>query len=346
MKRPTISDVALLAGVSRSTVSQYLNKRYKHMSEATQEKIRLSIDELHYQPNELARGLKQKKTSMIGIIVATITSEFTTEIVRSIEDECLKKGIQLIICNADDDVEKEKQYINMLVARQIDGLITFPNAENRMLYQELLNQKYPLVFLDRKIDGIAVPTILFDNAEASRRAVDCFVQNGHDKIAVLTKPMGEYFITTRFERIEGYKQGLNEHSIPVREEYIYSVEMNEMQNALKNLFELDDPPTAILAGNDMILEEVLVFAKEQKYEVANKFSVIGIDDVLFAKIYTPAITTISQPTYEMGKKSAQVLMALINEEKEDSVVMTYRFPPIFNDRESVKNISKRINYHL
>lgn len=337
MKRPTISDVALLAGVSRSTVSQYLNKRYKHMSEATKEKIKRSIAELNYQPNELARGLKQKKTSMIGIIVATITSEFTTEIVRSIEDECSKKGIQLIICNAEDDYQKERQYINTLVARQIDGLITFPNAENKEVYLELVKHDYPLVFLDRKIDGVHVPTILFDNIEASRMAVDHFIKKGHEKIAILTKPMGQHFITTRFERVDGYKKALLENGLTVQNEYIHNVPMEQMQDALEELFQLDCPPTAVLAGNDMILEEILIFAKEQKQAIASEFSVIGIDDVLFAKFNTPAITTVSQPTYEMGKKSAQVLLEIINNE-EDTMVMTYRFPPTFNERESVEII--------
>jgi len=333
MKRSTISDVAQLAGVSRSTVSQYLNKRYNHMSEGTQEKIKLAIKELNYQPNELARGLKQKRTSMIGIIVATITSEFTTEIVRSIEDECLKKGIQLIICNADDDYQKERQYINTLVARQIDGLIIFPNAENKELYLELIKHEYPLVFLDRKIDGVTVPTILFDNEEASRIAVEHFARRGHEKISILTKPMGKYFITTRLERVDGYKKGLLENGLINREEYIHSVEMNEMQDTLEKLFTLDDPPTALLAGNDMILEEVLVFAKEHHYMIPDQFSVIGIDDVSFTRFYTPAITTISQPTYEMGKKAAQVLLDIIDDKND--VVMTYRFPPTFNERESV-----------
>ena len=333
MKRSTISDVAQLAGVSRSTVSQYLNKRYNHMSEGTQEKIKIAIKELNYQPNELARGLKQKKTSMIGIIVATITSEFTTEIVRSIEDECLKKGIQLIICNADDDYQKERRYINTLVARQIDGLIIFPNAENKELYLELVKHEYPLVFLDRKIDGVTVPTIVFDNTEASRLAVEHFASSGHEKIAILTKPMGEHFITTRFERVDGYKKGLLENGLAIRNEYIHSVEMDEMQAALQKLFALGDPPSALLAGNDMILEEVLVFAKENNHLIPDQFSVIGIDDVSFTRFYTPAITTISQPTYEMGKKAAQVLLDMIDEKND--VVMTYRFPPTFNDRESV-----------
>ena len=303
------------------------------MSEGTQEKIKLAIKELNYQPNELARGLKQKRTSMIGIIVATITSEFTTEIVRSIEDECLKKGIQLIICNADDDYQKERQYINTLVARQIDGLIIFPNAENKELYLELIKHEYPLVFLDRKIDGVTVPTILFDNEEASRIAVEHFARRGHEKISILTKPMGKYFITTRLERVDGYKKGLLENGLINREEYIHSVEMNEMQDTLEKLFTLDDPPTALLAGNDMILEEVLVFAKEHHYMIPDQFSVIGIDDVSFTRFYTPAITTISQPTYEMGKKAAQVLLDIIDDKND--VVMTYRFPPTFNERESV-----------
>jgi len=338
MKRPTITDVANLAGVSRSTVSQYLNGRFNHMSENTKEKIKRSIKELNYSPNELARGLKQKKTSMVGIIVATVTSEFTTEIIRSIEDECTQNGIQLIICNAEDDFEKERQYINTLVARQIDGLITLPNAENKEVYLELIKHDYPLVFLDRKIDGVNVPTILFDNIEASRSAVEHFVKHGHNRIAILTKPMGKHFITTRFERVDGYKKGLKEFGIEVNKEFIYSAPMDEMQEALVRLFSLVNPPTAILAGNDMILEEILIFAKENQKRLPEDFSVISIDEVTFAKLHTPAITTIPQPTFEMGKKAAQVLVSLIDDEKRE-MAMTYRFPPGFNSRESVKKIT-------
>lgn len=338
LKRATITDVAALAGVSRSTVSQYLNKRYKHMSSDTKEKIKAAISELNYYPNELARGLKQKKTSMIGIIVATITSEFTTEIVRSVEDECLKRGVQLIICNADDDPQKERQYINTLVARQLDGLLIFPHTQNKEIYLELIKHNFPLVFLDRKIDGVNVPTLLFDNVEASRMAVEHFIKKGHKKIGILTKPVGEYLITTRVERIEGYRRGHNEKNLPIDEKYIHSVEMNEMQQALESMFlNKKTAPTAILAGNDMILEEILIFAKKHKSFLPKEFSVIGIDDVLFAKFNTPAITTISQPTYEMGKKSAQVLLDIIDEIGEQ-MIMTYRFPPTFNERESVKNL--------
>ena len=336
MKRPTISDVAALAGVSKSTISQYLNKRYKYMSEQTQEKIRIAIKELNYQPNELARGLKRKKTSMIGIIVATLVSEFTTEIIRRVEGECLKRGVQLVICNVEDDHQKERQYINTLVARQLDGLIVFPHAENKELYLELIEHNYPLVFLDREISGVVVPTILFDNAEASRIAVEQFVKKGHEKIAVLTKPIGEHFITVRTERVDGYKRGLLENGLLVRNEYIYSVEMEKIQDSLAELFSIAEPPTALLAGNDMILEEILVFAKEHQYAIPDHFSVIGIDDASFTRFYTPAITTISQPTYDMGKKAAQVLLDMIDEKAE--MTMTYRFPPQLNDRESVKEL--------
>ena len=336
MKRPTITDVAMLAGVSRSTVSQFLNKRFNHMSEVTKEKIKTAIDELNYQPNELARGLKKRKTLMVGIIVATITSEFTTEIVHSVEEECMKRGMQLIICNAADDYEKERQYINTLVARQLDGLIIFPHAENKEVYLELVKHHYPFVFLDRKIEGVNVPTILFDNSEAGRLAVEHFVNKGHEKIAILTKPIGKHFITTRIERIEGYKRGLLENGIAVNEDYIHSVEMDYMQKVLEELFANDVPPTAIIAGNDMILEEILIFSKRRQKPINAEFSVIGIDDVLFAKFNTPEITTISQPTYDMGRKSAQVLLDLVDE-TEDNIIMTYRFPPMFNERESVQS---------
>lgn len=129
MKRITIQDVARLAGVSKSTISQYLNKRYDYMSEETKKRIEAAINELGYEPNFIARSLKQKKTSTIAVIVANILHSFSTKVIRAVEDYCNENGFHVIVCNADDDPEKEANYIRMLRAKQVDGMIVFLRAE-------------------------------------------------------------------------------------------------------------------------------------------------------------------------------------------------------------------------
>lgn len=130
MKTITISDVAKYANVSKSTVSQFLNQRYDYMSEKTKQKIEAAIQELNYQPNFVARSLKQKSTFTVGVVVANILHTFSTQVIRAVEDYFHEQGFHIIVCNADDEPEKEKKYIEMLRAKQVDGIIIFPTGEN------------------------------------------------------------------------------------------------------------------------------------------------------------------------------------------------------------------------
>lgn len=138
------------------------------MSEETKRRIENAISELGYQPNIVARSLKQKKkTSTIGVIVANILHSFSTKVIRAIEDFCNDNDFHVIVCNADDDPVKEANYINMLRAKQVDGLIVFPTGGNLELYEMMIEQNFPLVFVDRIIDGLSVDTILLDNEKAA-----------------------------------------------------------------------------------------------------------------------------------------------------------------------------------
>jgi len=334
MKNPTIDDVAKKAGVSKSTVSQYLNQRYKYMSEKTKLKIEGVIKELNFVPNNLARSLKQKRTSMVGVIVANIIYNISTHIVRGIEDEFQKSGIQVIICNADENPEKERNYIEMLKSRQVDGLLVFPTGKNVDLYNQLIDEKYPLVFLDRIVEGVAVQSILLDNEAAANMAVQEFIKNGHKKIGIITMPITSPHITPRIERLSGYKKALERNGIDIREDYIYNVPKEEIQNSVSSLLALSDPPTALLAANDIVLKEVLLAAKHNNITVPKDIAVIGIDDVSFARIHNPTITTVAQPAYEMGKTAARILLESIEKEK-DITPITFRFPPTLKQGKSV-----------
>src|SRR5699024_2344939 len=168
-------DVARRANVSKSTVSQYLNKRFNYMGEETKKRIEKAIDDLGYQANVIARSLKQKRTFTIGVIVANILHAFSTQVIRAIEDVCQEHDVHVIVCNADDDQEKEKKYIEMLRAKQVDGLIVLPTGENIELYETMVDTPFPLVFMDRKVKGLKVDTFLLDNEDAVKQAFTHFV---------------------------------------------------------------------------------------------------------------------------------------------------------------------------
>jgi LacI family transcriptional regulator, kdg operon repressor len=333
MKKVTIADVAQRAGVSKSTVSQYLNQRYDYMGEQTKARIEEAIAVLDYSPNILARSLKQKSTTTIGVIVANILHVFSTQVIRAIEDVCNEHNFHVIICNADDNPEKEKKYIEMLRAKQVDGIIAVPTGGNVALYQDLVKENYPIVFIDRLMNGVKIDTVLLDNEKASFLAVEALIKHGYSEIAMMSPPLDPY-MTPREERLNGYKKALQQHQILLNERYLVTCEISEMQVAIEQLIHLPAPPKAILAMNDRVLTEVLTYVKKHKLLIPEDIAVIGIDDVPFADIYNPALTTVAQPAFEMGEKAANLLFERIQNKDHSNQAQVYRFEPSIIVRES------------
>lgn len=341
-KRITIEDVANQAGVSKSTVSQYLNERFDYMGEKTRMKIEKVIKELDYQPNVIARSLKKKSTSTIGVIVANILHAYSTQVIRAIENVCNENGISTIICNADDDSEKEKNYLETLLSKQIDGLIVIPTSGNLEMYNKLISENFPLVFLDRIVDGLDSDTILLDNKKASELAVDCLYENGHEKIAIVTTSLIDN-VTPRVERIQGYKEALKKRHIQINQEYIKGAELSLIKQKLTELFTLSEPPTAIISGNDLTLMEILSYTFDNGIKIGKDIGLITVDEVSFAAIHTPPLTTIVQPTIDMGTKAAEILLEKINNKQTKNKPTIYRYDPSLIVRGSVERVGDRID---
>ncbi|KIL51914.1 LacI family DNA-binding transcriptional regulator [Jeotgalibacillus soli] len=333
MKKITIADVAKHANISKSTVSQYLNNRFDYMGEKTKERIAQSIRELDYKPNIVARSLKQKTTFTIGVIVANMLHVFSTQVLRAIEDVCHAQDYHVIVCNSDDDPKKEKKYIEMLHAKQVDGLIVFPTGENKELYEGMVNEQFPLLFMDRFVEGLNIDSFLIENEKAAKIAVDHFVSKGYENIAILTKELLKN-VTPRVERVQGYKKALKAHGIEVAEKFIIGEEVEHIQEKLKEVFSLPTPPRAIIAGNDLVLIQILQFAKENEMNIPEDLGIIGIDEVSFASIYSPPLTTISYPSYEMGKDAAELLLKKIRKEENSMSSEIHRYQPELIERRS------------
>ncbi|WP_077625260.1 LacI family DNA-binding transcriptional regulator [Sediminibacillus massiliensis] len=337
MKKPTISDVAKHANVSKSTVSQFLNRRFDYMREETRERIEKAVRELNYQPNSVARSLKLKSTATIGVIVANILHSFSTQVIRAIEDTLNDNGFSTIICNADDNPAKEQKYIETLLARQVDGLIVFPTSANIELYKSLIDIDFPIVFLDRYVSGLSVDTVMLDNEQALQLAVEHLLINGYHDIAVMTTSL-EPHVIPRIERVSGYKQALERFSQPIREEYIKSMEPEYLQKGAAELFELEHPPDAVITGNDLALMEFLKYASQNGVKIGSEVGLVTIDEVAFAELNNPSLTTIAQPSFEMGKKAASLLLERFDGKKSAESNM-YRFTPSLIVRKSAEKAS-------
>ena len=152
-------------------------------------KLRRTIAELNYRPNALARGLKQKKTLIIGVILPNVLYSFSSQIYRAIEDYLAEHKYHVIFCNSDDDPEKERQYLEMLLDKQVDGLIVFPTNKNHALFKDLVSRDFPIVLMGRKIKGIEIDIVLLNNKKASYEATTYLIKMGHKKIAFIGQPL-------------------------------------------------------------------------------------------------------------------------------------------------------------
>lgn len=340
MKKVTMLDVAEKAGVSKSTVSQYINNRFEFMAEPTRIRVEKAIRELGYIPNLVAKSLKQKKTSTIGVIVANILHTFSTEIIRAIEDACELSKFHMFVCNADDNPEKEREYINMLLAKQVDGLIIFPTADNMCLYEELKSSKIPVVFVDRKVEMPIYPTLMLNNERAAEIAVMELMKKSHTKIGALSMSITQK-VSPRIERITGFKKTLTENGITPLENWIISADRKGILPALEKIWLQEERPEAFFATNDLSLIELLKFLKKKKLQIGKDVSVIAIDDSDFLEITGTPITAIKQPTFQIGKDAAETLFTLIDETEMQDTYDIRRYDPVLVERESIQVLGGR-----
>jgi LacI family transcriptional regulator, kdg operon repressor len=315
MTRVKMEDVAKLAGVSKSTVSQFLNKRYEFMSEETRGRIENAIKSTGYQPNVIARSLKVKKTNTIGVIVANILHYFSTAVSRGIEDYCNKHHYNVILCNADDNPQKERIYLEMLLAKQVDGIICATTGKNNELLKDLINREVPLVLIDRKLAGIEMDGVFSNNEQGARDAVAHLLAIGHRRIALLSPDLNG--ISTRQGRFKGYRQTLIAHGLQPMDEYIKFVKSTaEVKESISDLLHMPEPPTAILCTNDLTTMEALHVLKQGNVKVPETIAIIGFDDSPWVDLLDPPLTTVNQQTYEIGLKSAEQLLTRIEHPQE------------------------------
>lgn len=334
--KPTITDVASYAKVSKSTVSQYLNKRYNYMSETTRKRIEQAIETLNYQPNQIAKSLKQKKTNIIAIICSTLLSRFSLELIAEIETYYQEKQYSVIVANTWDDPIKERELVKSMIARQVDGIIVFPTEDNYELYKNIKKYKQPIVFVDRHLDHLEIPSVLLDNRMAGQIATQHLISNGHRNIAIMTFPLGNN-ITTRVERLNGYYKALADNNLNVMDEFVINCTLNEVPERLTMFLNSPSRPSALILTNDMLLEATLVWVKKNNLIIPDDLSIIGIDDVSYAELFTPSITTLLQPTKKIGKKAAEILFNQI--EGDHSLNQKLEYSPELIVRNSVKKTS-------
>ena len=303
-------DVAEKAGVSISTVSHVVNET-RFVSEETRNKVIAAMDALSYQPNRLARSLrrKDKRTHTLGLLIPDNMNPFFAEVSRGIEDASFAANYNVFLCNSDNHPEKELDYIEVLVGKQIDGIILVSTGTTDSL-KLLKRRKIKVVVVDRQIGETNYDSVMLDNDLGGYLATKYLIELGHERIGCITGPSS---LTPSGNRVQAYRRALEEAHIPIDESLILQGDFRSQSGYLQmtKLLNLSTSPTAIFACNDMMAVGVIRAINEQNLKVPEDISVIGFDDIALTSYLTPKLTTIVQPSYEMGMVAAEILIERI-----------------------------------
>lgn len=320
---PTIHDVAERAGVSPITVSRVVNNS-GYVSTATRKRVEKAIDELSYVPNILARSLRSKETHTIALILSDVTNPFWTTVSRGVEDVAAQNGFSVILCNSDEDSDKEARYINMLLRRQVDGIIISPARKDGKHLRFLSRQKVSCVVIDRKVEGLKADTVRGDSVDGAYQLTKHLIGLGHRRIALIGGPS---YVSTAEDRVQGYLKALREYGLPVEEGLIRrgAYKQDSGYELAKELLAREPWPTAIFATNNFIAVGALQALREAGLRVPEDMALVCFDDIPQASLIYPFLTVAAQPAYEMGTMAAQMLLERLasagNRRRKREVIM-------------------------
>ncbi|MGB9779554.1 LacI family DNA-binding transcriptional regulator [Caldanaerobacter sp.] len=320
----TIKDIARLANVSVTTVSRVINNKPEGVSEETRQKILKLVRELGYQPNAIARGLVTKKTKTIGLIIPDISNPFFPDIARGVEDSAHIYGYNVFLCNTDDNLEKESEYIKALKEKYVDGIIftssSIPKHEHII---ELVESGIPVVIMDRRVDSENIYGVFLDNYEGGYIATKHLIDLGHEKIGCITGPL---HTKSARERLEGYKKALLDSGIKIDEKLIFEgdYKINGGIIGAERLLKDNKDMSAIFACNDLMAYGAYKTIRSFGYKIPDDISVVGFDDIQLSQILEPQLTTIKQPAYDMGLTAARMLIKLIEGKKLKKKIINFR----------------------
>ncbi len=307
---PTIYDVARVAGVSTSTVSHVINGT-RYVSDATKQRVKQAMEELRFRPNSLARSLVRQETRTLALIVPDNVNPFFAELARGIEDHGFAAGYNVLLCNSDRQISKELAYLDMLVSKRVDGIIYMTMSAHLDQLQPLLDNKIPFVTFDREFHD--VDAILLDNEGGGYDATRHLLDLEHRRIACIGGPDAK---TRSHARIVGYERALGEVGVAVDPRLIQGGEWSyeSGQEAASRLYELDAPPTAIFACNDMMAIGAIAHLRERGLRVPDDVSVVGFDNVSIGAYFHPPLTTLATPILEDGQQLCHLLLDRINDQ--------------------------------
>ena len=305
-----IKDVADAAGVSTATVSRVLAKK-PHVRQEVKARVMKVVKKLNYSPNRVARSLRSQKSTIIGLIVSDIENPFFQQVARAVEDAAHEQDYSVMLCNNDEDPDKEQRYLHLIRDENLAGIILSPTRQTADNFSTTSELNIPMVVFDRRVSNAEVDNIIIDNVQASQTITTHLIEHGYRRIGAIFGTGS----TTGRERREGFVQALKAHDLQPSSDLVKYANPREDDgfNTTLKLLQLPAPPEAILTSNSLLAAGALRALRESKKATPEEVAFASFDETTWAKLVTPALTVIEQPTYEIGRTATELLIKRIQD---------------------------------
>ncbi len=323
-RRATISDVAARANTGKTSISRYLNGEHQLLSEDLKRRIEQAIAELNYRPNQMARGLKRGQTRLIGLIVADITNPYSVEVIRGVETACLQHGFMVMVCNAANQVELEKRYLQLLNGYRVDGLIVNSVGITDDTLHGFVDTGTPFVLVDRKIDALACDIVGLDNRQATVLATEHLLAQNFEALLFLCEPAKG--VDTRTERRQAFHDTLARHADLCGESHEVQLPSDGELDRLIADFNARHRGMrkAIITANGVLTLQVALALRRLGLNWGSDIGFLSFDNLAWAELAGSGITSITQPTVAMGEAAVECLVSRIRDRQQPFVER--RFP--------------------
>lgn len=301
----TIYDVARRAEVSPATVSRVVNG-HANVDPALAERVREAMRELDYRPNAVARNLRRSRTTLWAVVISDIGNPFFTSLVRGVEDVAQSAGYSVVLCNSDEDPAKEGRYVSVALSEQMAGVIISPSGRATHI-NRLVDSRVPVVVIDRQLRNAQVDTVLVDNEHCAELATGHLLESGYRQIACITGPRR---LSTAVQRLQGYQHALAAAGLPLDDNLVRFADFRTGggYQAMSSLLAGTPRPDAVFAGNNLMTVGAVECLVDSGIAMPDEMGVVGFDDVPWATLVRPSLTTVAQPTYELGRAAAELLV--------------------------------------
>lgn len=321
--RATISDVAKAAKTGKTSVSRYLNGEQHLLSDDLKQRIEQAIQRLNYRPSQMARSLKGGQTRLIGMIIADITNPYSVDVLRGVEEACRVQGFTLLVCNTNNEINQEQHYLELLSSYRVEGLVVNAVGMREEALSKLQQSLLPMVLIDRKIPDFSCDMVGLDNHRAATEATRHLIEQGFEAVMFLSEPLG--LVNTRLERLHAFQSTMAEcpELIACHAEVVLN--KGELLDQVLSQFchQHRGMRKAVMSANGALTLQVARSLRRLGLNWGSDIGLLGFDELEWAELAGAGITTLKQPTYQIGYAALELLVNRIQGDEQPTVEQKY-----------------------